>query len=299
MLSRENIIAFNNNELPEFPERFDNEIYLSRGKTIENNHAVNYLSNFSLKYVFEGEENYVVEGKRQSIKENKILIINNGSNASFTGSDANAVSIFINPDILQDCQKPLLDKRGFLESPLNNPHAQLSFFDSVQHLEHFGLRILLERIANNPQLILTQDFYYELATQIILSQNATQRRINKIGSVKQATRRELYKRLEMAKDYMNDNLKRPFDLDKISRISCISKYHFIRIFKEVYGTTPHRYHLKNKIALIENLLSKDVESKCLKDISNDFGFSNYSVFYKQFKLINGKAPSGFIHEHSY
>lgn len=294
MLARENIIEFNNQKLPKFPDKFDNEIYISNGKTNNKTNPVEYISNFSLKYIVEGKEDYVVQGKRKSIEKDKILLINDQCSASFIGSDAKAVSIFINPDVFIDCQKPLLDKRGFLVTPFDKHEDTIEFFDSVQKLEHYGLIKKLSRIVNYPELVITQDFYYELATEIILSQNRLQRKINKIDSIKHTTRREIFKKLEMAKDYLNDNLNQSFDLDVVSEISCISKFHFIRVFKEVYGVTPHRYHLQRKFVCIRKQIVQKSDSISLRDVANDFGFSNYSVFYKQFKQLHGESPTMYL-----
>ena len=59
--------------------------------------------------------------------------------------------------------------------------------------------------------------------------------------VKHDTKRELYKLITEAKDYLNDNLKEKISLDIISRDIGISKYYLHRLFTEINGNTPLGY----------------------------------------------------------
>ena len=51
----------------------------------------------------------------------------------------------------------------------------------------------------------------------------------------------LYKRIVQAKLFIDARFSDHIDLHNIADEACFSKFHFIRLFKTVYGRTPHQY----------------------------------------------------------
>jgi AraC-like DNA-binding protein len=51
----------------------------------------------------------------------------------------------------------------------------------------------------------------------------------------------LYKRIVQAKLFIDARFSDNIDLHNIADEACFSKFHFIRLFKTVYGKTPHQY----------------------------------------------------------
>ena len=51
----------------------------------------------------------------------------------------------------------------------------------------------------------------------------------------------LYRRIVQAKLFIDNNYAENIDLDNISDEAYFSKFHFIRLFKNIYGKTPHQY----------------------------------------------------------
>src|SRR6185503_886573 len=41
--------------------------------------------------------------------------------------------------------------------------------------------------------------------------------------------------------HMKEHLAEPLDLDRIAEIAAVSKFHFVRLFDQVTGTTPHHF----------------------------------------------------------
>lgn len=57
----------------------------------------------------------------------------------------------------------------------------------------------------------------------------------------QYPRQYLYHRAVRAKLFIDANFAEPIDLNKIADEACFSKFHFVRLFKSIYGRTPHQY----------------------------------------------------------
>src|SRR5258707_15685727 len=51
----------------------------------------------------------------------------------------------------------------------------------------------------------------------------------------------LYQRIVRAKLFIDQNFAAQIDLDDVTDEACFSKFHFVRLFRSIYGKTPHQY----------------------------------------------------------
>ena len=100
----------------------------------------------------------------------------------------------------------------------------------------------------------------------------------------------LYRRIVQAKIFIDNNYQAALDAHLIADEACFSKYHFIRIFKQVYGLTPHQYLTKVRIAHAAELLfrGKSVAESCFT-----VGFESVGTFSGLFKKYMHRTPSGY------
>ncbi|OZG70210.1 AraC family transcriptional regulator [Hahella sp. CCB-MM4] len=90
-----------------------------------------------------------------------------------------------------------------------------------------------------------------------------------------------------ARDYIHAHLKDDLALDDLSQVCHLSKYHFLRLFRQQFGITPHQYILNCRI----NEARRALESgQPPDDVAYDFGFSDVSHFNRRFKPIYGMTP---------
>ncbi|HHY82012.1 MAG TPA: AraC family transcriptional regulator [Clostridiales bacterium] len=57
-----------------------------------------------------------------------------------------------------------------------------------------------------------------------------------------------------AKLYIKSHWKEPFDADKTAKAACLSKSHFIKLFKKHAGVTPYEYYINYKISKLKEVL---------------------------------------------
>src|SRR5215475_1162776 len=69
---------------------------------------------------------------------------------------------------------------------------------------------------------------------------------------------ELYRRIVQAKLFIDSNYAERIDAREIADEACYSKFHFIRMFKSIYGRTPHQYLTHVRIERAKELLGKEV-----------------------------------------
>lgn len=88
--------------------------------------------------------------------------------------------------------------------------------------------------------------------------------------------------------YIRKHLNEAIELEKLAEISCLSKDHFIRLFKKELGTTPLQYINQKKIEKAQLLLI--TEELAVKEIAFQLAFEDYSYFNRLFKKITGVTP---------
>lgn len=103
----------------------------------------------------------------------------------------------------------------------------------------------------------------------------------------------LYQRIVQAKLFIDSNFADKIDLDNISDEAYFSKFHFIRLFKKIYGKTPHQYLTFVRIEKAIQLLGADISPS---EVCYAVGFESLSSFGSLFKRIVGVSPSVFLEE---
>jgi AraC-like DNA-binding protein len=98
----------------------------------------------------------------------------------------------------------------------------------------------------------------------------------------------------------------PLDLDRLAREASFSRYHFIRLFRQEFDTTPHQYLIEKRIEKAKELLAAgelSVTETCFA-----VGFQSLGSFsalfhrtvghppkiYRSRMLVRGWSPRGFI-----
>ena len=103
----------------------------------------------------------------------------------------------------------------------------------------------------------------------------------------QYPRQYLYLRAVRAKLFIDENFASDIDLSRIADEACFSKFHFVRLFKEIYGRTPHQYLTHVRVDKAKEYLDEGqtVAAACFK-----VGFDSISSFTGLFKRRTGQTP---------
>ncbi|MCB0560910.1 MAG: helix-turn-helix transcriptional regulator [Lewinellaceae bacterium] len=121
-----------------------------------------------------------------------------------------------------------------------------------------------------------------------LRQQEIERQLQGITAKRPSTRKELYRRLCIVRQYILENFHRNIQLDELSREAALSKYHLLRTYKEAFGATPYRQVLDLRLGASKALLA---DGYTIEDIAFRLGFSDRRSFTKSFKKAFGVAPS--------
>ncbi|AYL96183.1 helix-turn-helix domain-containing protein [Mucilaginibacter celer] len=100
----------------------------------------------------------------------------------------------------------------------------------------------------------------------------------------------LYRRLVQAKLFIDSNYHEAIDLDAIADEAYFSKFHFIRLFKGIYGKTPHQYLITVRIDNACLLLKKSI---AVSEVCYAVGFDSVTSFSALFKKVTHYSPAAY------
>lgn len=200
--------------------------------------------------------------------------------------------ITVNPDETHACQTQkglgykhysIYLKPSFFKTLSNeNFLGQELFFKNASFQNEVLANKLINIINQNEyQLNSTIDFECELIDSIseLLLQNANTTLQKNLSSHD--------KMIKKAKEFINDNLSLDLHLQDISDELDISKYHFLRLFKEKNFISPHSYLMLKRVEKAKNLIRK---GETLINTAYMCGFNDQSHLNRRFKTITGLTP---------
>ena len=103
-------------------------------------------------------------------------------------------------------------------------------------------------------------------------------------------------KLQQVNEYINEHLHEDIKLIELAAIAQISPYHFLRLFKQSMGLTPHQYILQRRIKKAKYLLQESKLS--IADIALRVGFCDQSHLTRCFKRLLGMTPKHLLKSRS-
>jgi len=97
--------------------------------------------------------------------------------------------------------------------------------------------------------------------------------------------------LRRARDHIDRHYSEPLDLDRIAAVAGFSKYHFLRLFRSTYGSTPADYLAQRRIERAQDLLR--ATNLTVTEVCVAVGYSSLGSFSSRFRAIVGETPSAF------
>jgi AraC family transcriptional regulator len=272
-----------------------NKVIHSRLKYFENQRE---HQGISIKYVVKGTEYYELEGESFRVQEGQFLLVNHGRRLATRINSQEPVEglcIYFSLPLIRSVMEQHAKNPDLLEESHAGRENRLPrLLETVYPAQGslFGEKIsqvAQQLVANgNRPREMDPAFYLELATDLLIDQGEVQRALGRLSCSKASTQNELYRRLCLARAYMHDHLQHEIDLEAVSREACLSKFHFIRLFKEAFHLTPHQYLIKLRLRHAQALLERT--SLSLADICQEVGLKDVSSFGRRFKREVGMSP---------
>jgi AraC family transcriptional regulator len=285
---------------PQFRSRFytnwgrENAVIAASTRSIE---YPNYRQLLSIKAAAGGDEEYFIDGRRIAVGDDTFLILNANRTYSSRVQALNPIqsfSIFFRPGLLDDVLRVLTEPSASrLES---HADTRTVAFEFAEHLHYHDRSVspVLRHIYNNVTNGVTDDLWIEEQLQFLLQRmlrlHYRERvRESEMSAARPATRKEIFRRLGLGVTFMHSNYRESIDLDAIASASFLSRFHFLRSFKEVYGVTPSVYLNRYRTGVAARLLA--TTSLTHTAIAHSVGFGSRTTLYRQLRVASGNLRS--------
>jgi len=91
--------------------------------------------------------------------------------------------------------------------------------------------------------------------------------------------------------WIDANSREEINLDLTAREAGLSPFHFLRVFSNALGVTPHQYLVRSRLRHAARLLAEGDDS--ITDIAGSVGFNDLSNFVRTFHRVAGVSPRHF------
>lgn len=261
-------------------------------------YTCNAFRSFSLKYVVDKCIYYRVGNKEHVVHGGNFLLAcqQPGVNAYFDSKDTvKSICIDICPATVAEALTILITRQNpDFDNYLAHHFATPEFFEVVCPVGSatFGHKLneLMRAISNQQaSQLVDKEWFLDLAEQIIFHEYGNYLSLSGIQSVKPGTRKEILRRLTIAKQYMNDDYLHIGEINQVAAHCNMSEFHFFRSFKQAFGTSPYQYLLHKRLELARNLILAGDSS--ITAIASHCNFPDLFTFSKAFRRHYGVAPS--------
>ncbi|MEO5930764.1 MAG: AraC family transcriptional regulator, partial [Candidatus Kapaibacterium sp.] len=198
---------------------------------------------------FRGEAEYHVRGRSFAVNDSSYLLLNDGqrfSNIIHSETDVESLHIWFESGfagrILRDLVTPA-DR--LLDEPEPANQQPIQFLEKTY--PHGGaLTLMLLQIragiaSDIPGPGWLEEQFHLLLERLMDVHRGVRAEIDRLPAVRRSTRVELYRRLHIARDFIDSRIGSQVMLNEMARTACLSPFHFLRLFKQIFGVTPHQY----------------------------------------------------------
>lgn len=245
-------------------------------KQISNSHIVySNISNtavqdvaklHSLKFCLSGLEIYRINGYEKRLNPGEFILVNPGQNFEIIADKKNTegICLFFEDSIVNNISDTIFENTKY------NILDNIELMNNINLIKNNVVRNRLERVNINYNSLL------ELLTNdnkvLKHSLNGLEMRNNELSI-------DLAYRLMKVKEFIDNNYYENLDIDQLANLSYTSKFHFLRMYKKLFGTSPYHYILELKLIESKKLLKNHTTI----EVASKLNFTDRSAFSNRFK----------------
>jgi AraC-like DNA-binding protein len=245
-------------------------------KQISNSHIVySNISNtavqdvaklHSLKFCLSGLEIYRINGYEKRLNPGEFILVNPGQNFEIIADKKNTegICLFFEDSIVNNISDTIFENTKY------NILDNIELMNNINLIKNNVVRNRLERVNINFNSLL------ELLTNdnkvLKHSLNGLEMRNNELSI-------DLAYRLMKVKEFIDNNYYENLDIDQLANLSYTSKFHFLRMYKKLFGTSPYHYILELKLIESKKLLKNHTTI----EVASKLNFTDRSAFSNRFK----------------
>lgn len=248
-----------------------------------------------IKYVAQGQESYRIGKKHFPIISGHYILLNESIpsvDVLIKNEVTLSVCVDIDPILVNDVLDQIIhpndinryeDFQRYLLTPellVRQAKGSAVFQTLLNNFLNHGVPL-----NNNPRAV---ELIYEITGTLIRENFDLIKSCYQIKVSRPSTRKELFSRLLLGRDMLNDSIYSKTTISEIAQACSISEFRFFRLFRQCFGVTPYDYYLTLKVKKSVELRK---EGLSWGEISHVLNFNDLSAFNKAFKKVYKVAPS--------
>ena len=258
-------------------------------KNINTNHRIHINDGHEIYLLLQGDVSFNIEGSIYKLAPNDLLIISNQE----------IQKAIVNKEVLHERMYIYFDPDYIDRFVRSKDYKLLQLFEdrkngfgnkiSGKHVEEYNLRKYFDEMymwskSNQPE---KEVMMVSLLLQLIV-------KINTIYTMNKDLDRDITEGVQYNDKiyeiirYISSNLDKKISLEELEKKFYIDRYYLCHLFKQVTGYTLVDYMNYKKVLSAKEQLKA---GKPISEVWIQFGFLNYSSFYRTFKKIVGMSPS--------
>jgi AraC-like DNA-binding protein len=258
-------------------------------------HVWSGVGALSIKTFRSGRAHYTTGGGYHAVDDDVYLVLNQGQSYTIAVDAAVPVEsfcVFFADGFAEQVRLSLSGSDAQLLDAPDQATAPVEFFDRTYPHDDLLSPALarLRALAGHPyeQSWLDEQFHSLMARLLQTHQRALHE-ARRLPTVRPATRLELYRRLHLARDYIDATYAGSLTLTDLARTAGLSPNHLLRTFRQLFHQTPYQYITTRRLERARRLLIET--ERPISEICLAVGFESLGSFSWLFRRKVGVAPS--------
>lgn len=221
-----------------------------------------------------GAQRFYSEGEHHTSGADSLVIVN--ADSVHTGESASEngwgyMAMYPTPELFDDVLADLTLKSS------NAPFFHQPIIHDSRLVNQF--RLIFSELKSDPSKLKVETLVYAFFMRLTLNQRALQ--------IKDLLKKDTSK-VHIAKEYIHAYAEQDISLEKLAKITGLSKYHLIRQFSSAFGITPFQYLIQCRIQRARHLL---FQGQIPAQVALACGFCDQSHMNTHFKRALGVTPA--------
>ena len=243
-----------------------------------------------------GRDTFTVGRRKMAVTDDTFLIVNEGrphASAIRSEVDVETFRILFRAGLVDEVLGALVTPADrLLERDAPQSTCIFEFSEGLQSHDRLVspvLRYIRQHVISGSEdsVWLEEQIAY-LLERMLLSHRAVVRKVQALPCARVETRRELYRRVSLAVDYIETCFDQQISLDLLAKVACLSKFHFQRAFCALLGLTPRDYLQRKRAFVARRLLATTHLSA--SEIALRVGYASRTSLTKQLRRWTGAPP---------
>ncbi|WP_417698632.1 AraC family transcriptional regulator [Psychromonas sp.] len=246
-----------------------------RSKMVEFCYSKHAHEEYSIGVTKKGKQEFFTNGSYECCTPGNIMLFTPEQVHDGSSSDGQILEydmLYIHPYTLEKMMDALGEKVSYRKK------VKQSIFKDLE---------LSNKIVKASSLIRDSKLSIIEEENLILDIANSMLRIQNIQENSNISRNRKDSILLKAQDYILSYFDKNISIDDICKEIGISKYHFIRLFNQHFGMTPHQFIINTRLNNVKSALHSNTP---VNAVAFDFGFSDISHMNRFFKKAYGITP---------